>query len=80
MNRGCDAGFLPLMAAPSASRGNEGVFNLHNGTNVVSDILLILIMNNFDQPTKPSAYAFHRLESSPTTVRPLPSRRADGGV
>lgn len=41
--------------------GNEGVFNLHNVTNVVSDILFIPIMKDGDQPTKLSAYTLHLL-------------------
>lgn len=41
--------------------GNEGVFNLQNVTNVVSDILFILIMKDGAQPTKLSAYTLHLL-------------------
>lgn len=41
--------------------GNEGVFNLQNVTNVVSDILFILIMKDGAQPTKLRAYTLHLL-------------------
>lgn len=79
MNGACDAGFITVMAAPSSCRGNEGVFNLHNMTNVVSDVLFILIMKDSDQPTKLRVYTLHHLQSRRTTVCPFPSRRADGG-
>lgn len=55
--------------------GNEGVFNLQNVTNVVSDILFILIMKDGAQPTKLRAYTLHLLYSSPTTVCPSPPGR-----
>lgn len=77
MNGAWDAGFITVMAAPSSCRGNEGVFNLHNVTNVVSDVLFILIMKHCDQPTKLRVYTLHLLQNSRTTVCPLPSRRAD---
>lgn len=41
--------------------GNERVFNLHNVTNVVSDILFSLIMKDGAQPAKLRAYALHLL-------------------
>lgn len=49
----------PLLSHPAG--GNQGVFNLHNVTNVVSDILFIPVMKDGDQPTRLSAHTLHLL-------------------
>lgn len=44
-----ESGFITVVEAPSSCREREGVFNLHIVTNVVSDILSILIMKDSEQ-------------------------------